>query len=145
MASPVRASCTGRMGLEGVVSKRLDAPCRSGPSKTWLKSKNPRSVKPCDVSAGNGQISVCAVLARTHFFDAIETVLQRSNGDHEIAAAYVQVIRIRAWTVPGGVKSINSASKGRDQPLDLLHGLCRQNAALSSNVNLMFHFSPSKE
>jgi len=55
MASRVRASCTCRMGLEGVVSKRLDAPYRSGPSKTWLKSKNPRSVKPCDVSAGNGQ------------------------------------------------------------------------------------------
>lgn len=32
-----------RMGLEGMVSKRLDAPYRSGPSKTWLKSKNPLS------------------------------------------------------------------------------------------------------
>ena len=30
-----------RLGLEGIVSKRLDAPYRSGPSKTWLKSKNP--------------------------------------------------------------------------------------------------------
>ena len=30
-----------RMGLEGIVSKRIDAPYRSGPSKTWLKSKNP--------------------------------------------------------------------------------------------------------
>jgi ATP-dependent DNA ligase len=29
-----------RMGLEGIVSKRIDAPYRSGPSKTWLKSKN---------------------------------------------------------------------------------------------------------
>ena len=29
-----------RMGLEGIVSKRVDAPYRSGPSKTWLKSKN---------------------------------------------------------------------------------------------------------
>ena len=28
-----------RMGLEGIVSKRVDAPYRSGPSKTWLKSK----------------------------------------------------------------------------------------------------------
>ena len=27
------------MGLEGIVSKRIDAPYRSGPSKTWLKSK----------------------------------------------------------------------------------------------------------
>ena len=33
----------GRMGLEGIVSKRTDAPYRSGPSKVWLKSKNPAS------------------------------------------------------------------------------------------------------
>jgi hypothetical protein len=26
---------------KGIVSKRLDAPYCSGPSKTWLKSKNP--------------------------------------------------------------------------------------------------------
>ena len=32
-----------RMGLEGIVSKRIDAPYRSGLSKTWLKSKNPAS------------------------------------------------------------------------------------------------------
>lgn len=32
-----------RMGLEGIVSKRLDSPYRSGPSKMWLKSKNPLS------------------------------------------------------------------------------------------------------
>ena len=32
-----------QMGLEGIVSKRLDAPYRSGPSKVWLKSKNPLS------------------------------------------------------------------------------------------------------
>jgi hypothetical protein len=98
------------------------------------------------VSARNGQISLCAVLTRTHFFDAIETVLQRSNGDHEIAAARSQIIRIRARTVLGGVKTINSAIKVRDQPPDLHHGLCRHNAAISSDVNLMmFHFSPSEE
>jgi bifunctional non-homologous end joining protein LigD len=33
------AAC--RMGLEGVVSKRVDAPYRSGKVKTWLKVKNP--------------------------------------------------------------------------------------------------------
>ena len=39
-----RAFSTGlRSGLEGIVSKRTDAPYRSGPSKTWLKSKNPAS------------------------------------------------------------------------------------------------------
>ena len=31
-----------RMGLEGIV-QAADAPYRSGPSKTWLKSKNPAS------------------------------------------------------------------------------------------------------
>jgi hypothetical protein len=30
-----------RLGLEGIVSKRTDAPYRSGPSKTWVMSKNP--------------------------------------------------------------------------------------------------------
>ena len=33
------AAC--KLGLEGIVSKKLDAPYRSGPSKTWIKIKNP--------------------------------------------------------------------------------------------------------
>jgi ATP-dependent DNA ligase len=32
-----------QFGLEGDVSKRLDSMYRSGPSKTWLKAKNPAS------------------------------------------------------------------------------------------------------
>jgi bifunctional non-homologous end joining protein LigD len=32
-----------RMGLEGIVSKRLTAPYRSGRSTEWLKIKNPNS------------------------------------------------------------------------------------------------------
>ena len=32
-----------QLGLEGIVSKRTDAPYRSGPSKAWLKTKNPES------------------------------------------------------------------------------------------------------
>jgi ATP-dependent DNA ligase len=31
------------MGLEGIVSKRTDAPYRSGPSMVWPKSKNSAS------------------------------------------------------------------------------------------------------
>jgi ATP-dependent DNA ligase len=31
------------MGLEGIVSKRLSAPYRSGRSRDWLKVKNPDS------------------------------------------------------------------------------------------------------
>jgi len=36
-----RAVC--RLGLEGIVSKKLNASYRSGPSKTWIKVKNPKS------------------------------------------------------------------------------------------------------
>jgi bifunctional non-homologous end joining protein LigD len=31
------------MGLEGIVSKRLSAPYRSGRSRDWIKVKNPDS------------------------------------------------------------------------------------------------------
>jgi hypothetical protein len=41
----VRISSLGicKMGLEGIVSKRLSAPYRSGPSRDWIKVKNPDS------------------------------------------------------------------------------------------------------
>ena len=42
MACPASQVDSG-MGLEDIVSKRIDAPYRSGPCKTWLKSKNPAS------------------------------------------------------------------------------------------------------
>ena len=32
-----------KLGLEGIVSKKLDAPYKSGPSKAWLKIKNPNA------------------------------------------------------------------------------------------------------
>ena len=32
-----------KLGLEGIVSKKLDAPYRSGPTKRWLKIKNPNA------------------------------------------------------------------------------------------------------
>jgi bifunctional non-homologous end joining protein LigD len=32
-----------KMGLKGIVSKRLSAPYRSGPSRDWIKVKNPES------------------------------------------------------------------------------------------------------
>jgi bifunctional non-homologous end joining protein LigD len=40
-AAVFRHAC--RMGLEGIVSKRLCAPYRSGRSRDWLKVKNPGS------------------------------------------------------------------------------------------------------
>ena len=35
------AAC--KLGLEGIVSKRLDAPYRSGPARSWLKTRNPKA------------------------------------------------------------------------------------------------------
>ena len=32
-----------KLGLEGIVSKKLDAPYRSGTSKSWVKIKNPKA------------------------------------------------------------------------------------------------------
>jgi ATP-dependent DNA ligase len=40
-ATDFRRAC--KMGLEGIVSKRLGAPYRAGPSRDWLKVKNPDS------------------------------------------------------------------------------------------------------
>jgi bifunctional non-homologous end joining protein LigD len=41
------------MGLEGIVSKRPTAPYRSGPSRDWLKVKNPDS--PAMVRVGEAE------------------------------------------------------------------------------------------
>jgi bifunctional non-homologous end joining protein LigD len=35
------AAC--KLGLEGIVSKRLTAPSKSGPCKRWIKVRNPKS------------------------------------------------------------------------------------------------------
>jgi bifunctional non-homologous end joining protein LigD len=40
-ATICRQACA--MGLEGIVSKRLSTPYRSGQSRDWLKVKNPDS------------------------------------------------------------------------------------------------------
>jgi bifunctional non-homologous end joining protein LigD len=38
-ATVFRHAC--KLGFEGIVSTRLTAPCRSGPSRDWIKVKNP--------------------------------------------------------------------------------------------------------
>ena len=45
------AAC--KLGLEGIVSKKLDAPYKSGPSEAWLKIKNPNA--PAATRAIDGQ------------------------------------------------------------------------------------------
>ena len=36
------AAC--KLGVEGIVSKRVDAPYRSGPYAAWIKVRNPASI-----------------------------------------------------------------------------------------------------
>jgi hypothetical protein len=130
------------MGLEGIVSKRLDAPYRSGPSKTWLKSKNPLSEARAARARRKSGINLCAVLTRTHVFDGPKTILQRSNGDHEIVAARVQInriVRARKVSRTACVQNVNGVNKVVDQHPDLGR-LSRHNATLGTEVNLMFHF-----
>ena len=40
------------LGLEGIVSKNLNAPYRSGPSKSWIKVKNPKALAATRVLEG---------------------------------------------------------------------------------------------
>ena len=41
-----------KLGLEGIVSKKLDLPYNSGPSRAWLKVKNPKSPAATRVTDG---------------------------------------------------------------------------------------------
>jgi ATP-dependent DNA ligase len=41
--SITRVAAVCNLGLEGIVSKRLTSVYKSGPSKTWIKVKNPKS------------------------------------------------------------------------------------------------------
>jgi len=40
-ATVIRHAC--KLGLEGIVSTRIAAPYRSGPSRDWIKVKNPEA------------------------------------------------------------------------------------------------------
>ena len=45
-----QAAC--KLGLEGIVSKRVDAPYRSGPARSWLKIRNPKAPSATRVEDG---------------------------------------------------------------------------------------------
>jgi bifunctional non-homologous end joining protein LigD len=44
-----------QMGLEGIVSKRLASPYRSGPSHDWIRVKNPMSAAMLRHREGNAR------------------------------------------------------------------------------------------
>ena len=58
------AACN--LGLEGIVSKKLDAPYLSGPSKTWIKVKNPKAAAATRIIDGTGRKGegVCSKVSR---------------------------------------------------------------------------------
>ena len=41
-----------KLGLEGIVSKRLNSPYRSGKVKYWLKTKNPKAAAMLRIQEG---------------------------------------------------------------------------------------------
>ena len=47
----------GKLGLEGIVSKRINAPYRSGKVKTWLKTKNPKAAAMLRVQEGGALVA----------------------------------------------------------------------------------------
>ncbi len=49
-----KAAC--ELGLEGIVSKRLTAPYKSGPCKSWIKVRNPKSAAPCGSSMAHSDV-----------------------------------------------------------------------------------------
>jgi ATP-dependent DNA ligase len=52
-----------KLGLEGIVSKKLDSPYKSGPSKAWLKIKNPKA--PAATRAIDGTLNLLLILLRS--------------------------------------------------------------------------------
>ena len=61
-----------KLGLEGIVSKKLNAPYKSGPSKAWLKIKNPTFCL-----AAVGATSVHAFLiVRLHFKELLSCAVK---------------------------------------------------------------------
>jgi hypothetical protein len=63
-AAVFRQACA--MGLEGIVSKRLAAPYRSGPSRDWIKVKNPDS--PAMIRAREGHEAVYRDRSKARLF-----------------------------------------------------------------------------
>jgi len=57
------------MGLEGIVSKRIDAPYRSGPCKTWLKRT--RRARPCSASVRKSGVEPKRDGAAVHHSDCL--------------------------------------------------------------------------
>ena len=52
-AAVFAAAC--HMGLKGIVSKRVDAPCRSGRGKSWIKTtRTPIARPPGERKSGGG-------------------------------------------------------------------------------------------
>jgi hypothetical protein len=61
-----------KMGLEGILSKRLALPYRSGPSRDWIKVKNPDSPGMRRVRAGTWCRAAAAEFSMSEL--SIETI-----------------------------------------------------------------------
>jgi bifunctional non-homologous end joining protein LigD len=71
------AVCT--LGLEGIVSKKLDTPYRSGPSNTWIKIKNPKSPAAGRDQTKSGHLFVLVLFRRCPLWASALTLCQDSR------------------------------------------------------------------
>jgi hypothetical protein len=75
-----------KLGLEGIVSKRPDAPYRSGPSKSWIKVKNPKApaatriLDGCPYRKSNPHVLMVQSTKHRSHFDAPGALNVPANG-----------------------------------------------------------------
>ena len=92
------AVCT--FGFEGIVSKRLTSPYRSGPSKTWIKVKNPKAAAATRVLEGTFEssksikqpISPATVTGHPH---GIELADEITEDDCVVAGHWISLLNYR--------------------------------------------------
>ena len=107
------AAC--KLGLEGIVSKKLDAPYKSGPSEAWLKIKNPNA--PAATRAIDGQTPTwprhiaaprgrnqCASLS---LFESAPQVALKQTATWKVLLANEQVDRLPITQVAVGHMATN--------------------------------------
>jgi hypothetical protein len=96
------------LGLEGIVSKKLNAPYRSGPSKNWIKVKNPRAPAATRILEGTFFLTVYAVLEDFGKHGAAWREIDEIRADEQsivegiLRGEYERILRIVAFNADEG-------------------------------------------
>ena len=97
-----------KLGLEGIVSKKLYAPYRSGPSKSWIKERTRRQPRQCELLTGTSDRDGNREnVMRTITLTVIMFALVSQGG-----VAFAQQPKQKAATILSGM-SVEIDSKGK--------------------------------